>query len=43
MNSHTSTEVKSWSIGLVTAIHDGESHTSKEVTDYISLTDCSER
>ena len=35
MNSHTSAEVKGWSIGLVTAILDGESQTSKEVTDYI--------
>ena len=35
MNSHTSAEVKGWSIGLVTAIHYGESQTSKEVTDYV--------
>ena len=31
----SSVEVKGWSIGLVTAILDGESQTSKEVTDYI--------
>ena len=35
MNSHTSVEVKGWSTGLVTAILDGESQTSKEVRDYI--------
>ena len=35
MTSHTSVEVKGWSIGLVTAIVDGESQMSKEVTDYI--------
>ena len=35
MNSHTSAEVKGQSLGLVTAIVDGESQTSKEVTDYI--------
>ena len=35
MNSHTSVEVKGWSIGLVTAILDGESQTSKEVMDFI--------
>ena len=35
MNSHTSVEVKEQSIGLVTAIHDGESQTSKEVMDYV--------
>ena len=34
MNSCTSAEVKGWSLGLVTAILDGESQTSKEVTDY---------
>ena len=28
-------EVKGWSIGLVTAIVDGESQMSKEVTDYV--------
>ena len=35
MNSCTSVEVKGQSIGLVTAILDGESQMSKEVTDYI--------
>ena len=35
MNSHTSAEVKGQSIGLVTAIVDGESPLSKEVMDYI--------
>ena len=35
MNSHTSPEGKGWSIGLVTAIVDGESESSREVTDYI--------
>ena len=35
MNSHTSVEVKGWSIGLVTAIVDGESQSSKEVTKYV--------
>ena len=35
MKSHTSVEVKGWSIWLVTAIRDGESQMSKEVTDYI--------
>ena len=35
MNPHTSVEVKVWSTGLVTVILDGESQTSKEVTDYI--------
>ena len=35
MNSHTSVEVKGWSIGLATAILDGESQMSKEVMDYI--------
>ena len=34
MNSHTSPEVKGQSIGLDTAISDGESQMSKEVTDY---------
>ena len=34
MNSCTSVEVKGQSIGLVAAIHDGESQTSKEVMDY---------
>ena len=33
MNSHTSAEVKRQSIGLVTAILDGESQMSKEVMD----------
>ena len=32
MNSHTSAEVKGQSIGLVTAIVNGESQSSKEVT-----------
>ena len=41
MNSCTSTEVKGQSIGLVIAIVDGESQSSKEVMN--SLTDCSER
>ena len=35
MNSHTSAEVKGWSIGLVTANVDGESQLSKEVMNYI--------
>ena len=35
MNSHTSVEVKGWSIVLVTAILDDESQTSKEVTDNV--------
>ena len=35
MNSCSSTEVRGWSIGLVTAIVDGESQMSKEVTDYV--------
>ena len=35
MNSHTSAEVKGQSIGLVTAILDGESQMSKALTDYI--------
>ena len=35
MNSSTSTEVKGWSIGLVTANADGESQSSKEVKSYI--------
>ena len=35
MNSHTSVEVKGQSIGLVTAILDGESQRSKEVMDYV--------
>ena len=37
MNSCTSVEVKGQSVGLVTAIHDGESLMSKEVTDYVPL------
>ena len=35
MNSHTSAELKGWSIGLVTAIVDGESQLLQEVMDYI--------
>ena len=35
MNSCTSAEVKQWSIGLVTAIADGESQSSKEVMNYV--------
>ena len=35
MNSHTSAEVKGWSIGLVTAIVDGESQSSREVMSYV--------
>ena len=35
MNSHTSVEVKGQSIGLVTAIVDGESQLSIEVMDYV--------
>ena len=35
MNSHTSVEVKGQSIGLVTAIFDGEIQLSKEVMNYI--------
>ena len=35
MNSHTSVEVKGQFIFLVTGIVDGESQSSKEVTDYI--------
>ena len=35
MNSNTSVEVKGWSIGLATAIVDGESQMLKEVTDFI--------
>ena len=35
MNSCPSVEVKGQSIGLVTAIRDGESQMSKEVMDYI--------
>ena len=35
MNSYTSAAVKGWSIGLVTAIVDGESQLLKEVTNYI--------
>ena len=35
MNLQTSAAVKGWSIGLVTAIVDGESQSSKEVTNHI--------
>ena len=35
MNSHTSAEVKRWSIGPVTANVDGESQLSTEVTNYV--------
>ena len=35
MNLHTSAAVKGWSIGLVTAIVDGESQLSKEVMNRI--------
>ena len=35
MNSHTSVAVKGQSIGLVTANVDGESQSSKEVTNYV--------
>ena len=35
MNSHTSVELEVWSICLVTAIVDGASQMSKEVTDNI--------
>ena len=35
MNSHTSAAVKGWSIGPDTAIANGESQSSKEVTNYI--------
>ena len=35
MISRTSAKVKGQSIGFVTAILDGESQMSKEVTDYI--------
>ena len=35
MNWHTSVAVKGQSIGLVTAIVDGESQSSKEVMNYI--------
>ena len=35
MNSCTSAEVKRQSIGLVTAIVDGESQLSKEVMNYV--------
>ena len=43
MNFHTSAEVKGGLLGLVTAIFDGESQTSKEVISLHSLTVCSER
>ena len=35
MNFHTAAEVRGQSIGLVTAIHDRESQTSKLVMDYV--------
>ena len=35
MNSCTSAEVQGWSIGLDTAIVDGESQLLKEVTNYV--------
>ena len=35
MSLHTSAAVKGWSIGLVTAIVDGESQSSKEVMSHI--------
>ena len=35
MNSWTSVAVKGWSIGLVPVIVDGESQSSKEVTNHI--------
>ena len=35
MNSHTSAAVEGWSIDLVTASVDGESQSSKEVTNYV--------
>ena len=35
MSSHTSAELKGQSVGLVTAIVDGESQSSKEVTVYV--------
>ena len=35
MNSYTSAEVKGQSIGLVTAIVDGECKLSKEMTNYV--------
>ena len=35
MNFHTSVEVKGQSIGLATAIVDGEIQSSKEVTNYV--------
>ena len=43
MNLQTSAAAKGRSIGLVTAIVDGESQSSKEVTNQHSSTDCSER
>ena len=43
MNSHTSAAVEGQSIGLVTAIVDSESQSSKEVYELCSLTDCLER
>ena len=35
MNLHTSVAVRGQSIGLVTASVDGESQSSKEVTNYV--------
>ena len=35
MNSHTSAEAKGQSIGLVTAIFDGESQLPKDVMNYV--------
>ena len=35
MNMHTSVAVKGWSLGLVTAIADGGSQSSKEVMNHI--------
>ena len=44
MNSHSSAEVKGQSIGLVTAIVDGESQLIVKRSDELcSLTDCLER
>ena len=36
MNSCTTAAVKGWSIGIVTAMVDGESQSSKELTDHIT-------
>ena len=35
MNSHTCAAVEGWSIDLVAACVDGESQSSKEVTNYV--------